>query len=489
MAYPPKTTGPGETQVNPKLDDKRRERLMNIKKREELKDVLIYKFKEKYGDHASSASKMIGSEVDKFVGNADVTEANLARLERRIHKRSQRQDDDKSSVSNVSAYSVRDKPAATPTPAATMPSIKEGEERFDNFEWSKLDEYASYLHEQDAMRQKLGLHDMQKKLRADLDKQVADQRRKKNRQREEEQKYFHNQMVEIEQWKEMEKERDAEMKTKAHKEKVDRDEQLAFDQKRRDEELAKQEKEEKALVSKIVREMEQEKVRMAAKKVQQREAMLRIMEENMEERRIKEEQKAKQQEMEIEGMREYNRILDQQEQARAEALESRINRQKELMEKMKENVVAQQQAKGDEDARRAQKQKEERDARDVEMERNKAQKLRQMRLETQDFLFAQMEEKEARKAQAVQLKGLQARILEEDTKEYMDMEKQRSLERHRLNLEHRLELDEQMRRKKQMTQEFKYCMSENEVSMNKQLLEVVEKTLKERDDAEEVEAA
>jgi len=65
------------------------------------------------------------------------------------------------------------------------------------------------------------------------------------------------------------------------------------------------------------------------------------------------------------------------------------------------------------------------------------------------------------------------------------MEKQRSLERHRLNLEHRLELDEQIRRKKQQTQEFKYCMSENEVSMNKQLLEVVEKTLKERDDEDE----
>ena len=44
------------------------------------------------------------------------------------------------------------------------------------------------------------------------------------------------------------------------------------------------------------------------------------------------------------------------------------------------------------------------------MERNKEQKLRQMRLETQDFLFAQMEEKEARKAQAVQLKGLQVRL-------------------------------------------------------------------------------
>merc|ERR1719386_440494 len=208
----------------------------------------------------------------------------------------------------------------------------------------------------------------------------------------------------------------------------------------------------------------------------------------MEERRIKEDQKMKQQEMEIEGMREYNRILDEQEAQRAAALESRISRQKELMEKMKENVIKQQAAKGDEDARRAAKQKEEADARAVEMERNKAQKLQQMRLETQDFLFAQMEEKEARKSQAVQLKGLQARIFEEDTKEYMDMEKTRAMERHRLNLEHRLELDEQMRRKNQMTQEFQYCMSDQEVSMNKQLLEVVEKTLKERDDAPAEEA-
>merc|ERR1711977_237966 len=156
--------------------------------------------------------------------------------------------------------------------------------------------------------------------------------------------------------------------------------------------------------------------------------------------------------MEIEGMREYNRILDQQEQARAEALESRINRQKELMEKMKENVVKQQQAKGDEDARRAQKQK-------VEMERNKAQKLRQMRLETQDFLFAQMEEKEARKAHASELKRLQAKILAEDTKEYVNMEHAKTIDKKRSLLEHKLELDDQMRQRQVSTHEDKYCMS------------------------------
>merc|ERR550514_2225289 len=103
---------------------------------------------------------------------------------------------------------------AATMPAGTLEMVPE-DARFDNFEWSKLDQYA--------VRQRLGLCDMQKKLRQDLDKQVADQRRKKQRHREKEQRYFHNQMVEIEQWKEMEKEREVETKDKAIKEKVDRD--------------------------------------------------------------------------------------------------------------------------------------------------------------------------------------------------------------------------------------------------------------------------
>merc|ERR1719253_1840412 len=95
--------------------------------------------------------------------------------------------------------------------------------------------------------------------------------------------------------------------------------------------------------------------------------------------------------------------------------------------------MAQQGNKAAEDARRAAKQKEEADARAIEMERNKEAKLRQMRLETQDFLFAQMEEKEGRKGQAYELKRLQAHILDADTKEYTEMEKARAIERRRQN--------------------------------------------------------
>merc|ERR1719408_1122834 len=102
-------------------------------------------------------------------------------------------------------------------------------------------------------------------------------------------------------------------------------------------------------------------------------------------------------------MKEYNRILDKQDEARAAELQERMDKQKSLMERMKENVVKQQQAKGDEDAIRAQRQKEEADARAVEMERNKKAKLQSMRQETQAFLFKQMAEKDGKKRQALEL--------------------------------------------------------------------------------------
>merc|ERR1719161_1955741 len=137
-------------------------------------------------------------------------------------------------------------------------------------DWTKLDEYAAYLHEQDALRQKAGVLAMQQKLRLDLDRQVADQRMKKQRQREEESKYFMNQLVEVEQWKEMERAKAEELKVKAHKEKRDRDEQLHYERMLKDEEVSRKKEEEAALVEKIAREMEMEKERMELRRQQQK---------------------------------------------------------------------------------------------------------------------------------------------------------------------------------------------------------------------------
>merc|ERR1719171_2638859 len=209
--------------------------------------------------------------------------------------------------------------------------------------------------------------------------------------------------------------------------------------------------------------------------------MKKVFAENLEENKVKEEQKRKQQELDAEAMKEYNRILDQQEEMRAQELQARMDKQKALMEKMKENVQKQQKAKGDEDARRAAKQKEEADARAIEMERNKEEKLKQMRHETQAFLFRQMAEKDEKKEQALELKRLQASILEADTQEYMQMEKQKSQDRRVRNIEHRVELEAQIADRAAVVHR-KYAMSGAEIKMNRQLLDLVDKTLTERDD-------
>merc|ERR1719199_2353365 len=193
---------------------------------------------------------------------------------------------------------------------------------------------------------------------------------------------------------------------------------------------------------------------------------------------LKDEAKARQVQVDIESMKEYNRILDAQEQARAAELEARMEKQRVLMEKMKENVVAQQQAKGDEDAMRAERQKAEADARALEMERNKQEKLHSMRADTQAFLFKQMAEKDDKKRQTLELKRLQASILEADTAEYMEMEAKKAKEKRIKNVEHRLLLENQIQIKNAKKE---FAMSESEIKMNRQLLELVDKTLQERD--------
>merc|ERR1712134_29569 len=115
---------------------------------------------------------------------------------------------------------------------------------------------------------------------------------------------------------------------------------------------------------------EMEKERMEMRRLQQKQAMKKVFAENLEENAQKEEARMRQQELDMEAMKEYNRILDQQEEMRAQELQARMDKQKALMEKMKENV-----------------QKEQADARAIEMERNKEAKLKEMRHDTQKFLF------------------------------------------------------------------------------------------------------
>jgi len=479
----------GLSNVNSKMSDQRRERLINLKKREDLKDALTEKFKGRFGhgsrvrapDEMSVASSHIKREVNNFAEKADVTEANLMRLERRIQNKARKGPaGDAASMSGVSAYSGASAVSRSRSLASLGENIIKPSDHPEAYDWSRLDEYASYLHEQDAIRQKMGVHALQRKLRMDLDQQVNEKRGRKYDVEEEERRYHQNSMIELERWKATEQSRAEELKLKLMKEKKDRDEQLAFENKLKAEELQKKKDEESALVEKIITEMEAEQRKFEKKKVQQKAAMRAVFEENMEDQRKREQQRQEQMEKEAQAMREYNRILDEQEEQRAEELANRMARQKELMDKLQANVVAQAKDAGDNDAKRANLQQAEMDRHYFEAEKTKMQRLKQMRLENQAYIMRQMGEKDGRKEEERTLANIQAQILEKDTEEYNEIERQKAIERRIRNFEHRQELEKQISiRAGQRVAE----MSQAEMDLNRPLLNLVHRTLQERDNA------
>lgn len=477
----------GSFSVGSRMSDARREKLMSLKNREDLKDALTEKFKSRFGhdarqrapDECSVASSVIQREVDQFARSANVTEANLGRLERRLQSRATKGPGEPSVVSGMSAYSVgtqRSRSVASLTGRHVVNSAGNGPESFD---WSRLDEYASYLHEQDALRQKMGVQALQRKLRADLDHQVNEKRKKRSDSDEEERRFHNNSMIELERWKMSEQAREEERHQKLMKEKRDRDEQLNFERKLKNEELNKKKEEESFLVEKIVNEMEAEQKRFERKKEQTKKSMRKVFEENMDDQNKRQQAKKDQMEREVTAMREYNRLLDEQEEQRAEELAARMERQTALMKQLQENVAQVQKGAGDNDAQRAAAQQDEIDRHFFEAENMKQGRLKQLRLENQSYLLKQMEEKDMRKEDEKQLQDIQAQILQRDTQEYNEVERQKMMDKKTRSLEHRRDVERQMEQKHLSSIPE---MSEAEIAMNKPLLNLVNRTLRTRDE-------
>merc|ERR1711988_430391 len=132
------------------------------------------------------------------------------------------------------------------------------------------------------------------------------------------------------------------------------------------------------------------------------------------------------------------------------------------------------------DAQRANMQQAEMDRHYFEAEKTKMQRLKQMRLENQAYLLRQMGEKDGRKEEERTLANIQAQILEKDTEEYNEIERQKAIERRIRNFDHRKELERQIStRAGQRAPE----MSQAEMDLNRPLLNLVHRTLQERDHA------
>jgi len=170
----------------------------------------------------------------------------------------------------------------------------------------------------------------------------------------------------------------------------------------------------------------------------------------------------------------------QEEKAEKLALEAaeREAHQKKMIAAMEDQMTQQAEAAGKEDALRARAQREEAEKRASAIDTLKNQKLKEMRHETQNFLFQQMAEKESRAVEKETIKNLQAAVYKADEEEYNDAEAQKVIDRKARNMKNRAELEKQIEARKGLK---KKAMSSSEISMNIDLINVVEQTLKERD--------
>lgn len=105
MAYPKKKA---QSDLNnatktPKMSEERRQRLLALQQREELKGMLVNKFIAKYGQKQKSH---IHKEVDQFMKKHKMTEGNLEQLEKNIQAHHQ-EEGRLPSIDNQSVRSVR----------------------------------------------------------------------------------------------------------------------------------------------------------------------------------------------------------------------------------------------------------------------------------------------------------------------------------------------------------------------------------------------
>lgn len=105
------------------MTEARRQRLMEIQKREQLKGMLINKFKLKYGNKPNVA-RYIDNEVQRFLANDRLTEGNLKNLDQKIGKEVDNREkkgqilDEIRSQRSQSAYSRISKPASRASKAS-----------------------------------------------------------------------------------------------------------------------------------------------------------------------------------------------------------------------------------------------------------------------------------------------------------------------------------------------------------------------------------
>lgn len=483
--------------VSSGMSEQRREKLLKLKHREDLKGKLVTKFLAKYGNRRRPS--FIEQEVESALAGLPLTEENLKKLDERINAGTSI--GHSSYMSGISVKTGASQVASVKPPKSEksvlymsgasklseQSKLEDAHTQFDikshvsseilpsdKDEWAVIMEYKQALYREEEARRQERLKQQKEALKMELDRQIEEKKRKQQMEKLELQQYIETQEYNLKQYDAKEEARQKLQREKIAHEKMLREKQLR-DLKRMKRHQVKEElNTDVAMVNRLQQEHREEMEAYKKKKYEEMLQRRQMLDENMKNKARMKEKEAYERQEDIEMQRAHERILDKIEEDRLNEMRKREERIQGYMNSMGEAVLKQQKDSNLEEDRRLMDYYSRTIEYDEEEQRRLKERDRLQKAEMRKILKIQMEEKEARKKKEKDLQTKQALIWKKDCEEFDKINREEKEKRDMIYKMYSNELQGQIADKK--TSEI-HKMDYIERALNKPLLkEVIEKT-------------
>ena len=478
------------------MSEQRREKLLKLKHREDLKGKLVTKFLAKYGNRRRPS--FIEREVEKALDLLPLTEENLKKLDEKINGGTSVAESYMSGISVKTGASqiASNKPPKSEKSVSYMSGASklsenskkiEGESNFeanshvsseilpsDKDEWAVIMEYKQALYREEEIRRQERLKQQKEALKNELDHQIQEKKRKQEQERLELQQYMETQEINLKEFDTKEQARLKLQREKIMYEKMLRDKQLK-DLKRMKRHQTKEEQEtDVAMVKRLQQEHKEEVEALKKKKYEEMIQRRTMLDENMRNKRKQKEKEIEERQEDILMQRAHENILDKIEEDRVNELKKREDRIQGYMNSMGEAVLKQQKDSNLEEDKRLVEYYNQTLQYDENEQHRLKERDRLQKAEMRRILNLQMQEKDAKKKKERDLQVKQADIWKQDCEDFEKINKEEKDKRDNIYKQYAYELKNQMAERQQNQL---HKMDYIERALNKPLLnEVIEKT-------------
>lgn len=480
------------------MSEARREKLLRLKHREDLKGRLVTKFLAKYGNRRRPS--FIEKEVENALDGLPLTEDNLRKLDQRINEGTSMAPSE-SYMSGISVKTGASQLASVKPPKSEKSvsymsgasklsensKVQDAGSQFDvnshvsseilpsdKDEWAVIMEYKQALYRQEEVRRQERLKQQKEALKIELDRQIEEKRRKQEQEKMELQQYIDTQDSNL---KEFDKREATKLKLQHDKimhEKMLRDRQLKDLKRMKRTQVKEEVAMDVAMVNRLQQEHREEVDALRKKKYEEMLQRRQMLDENMKNRVKQKEKEAQERQEDINMQRAHERILDKIEDDRVNEIKKREERIQGYMNSMGEVILKQQKDANMEEDRRLMDYYQQ----TLDYDENEQQRLKErdkiQKAEMRKILEIQMKEKEARRKKEKDMQVKQAMIWKKDCEEFDKVTMEEKEKREAIYKIYSDELKRQMVDKKESQQ---HKMDYIERALNKPLLkEVIEKT-------------